>query len=201
LAAHDPARVGIEPEAVIRAFIAIEIGSQTVENISQHLAGLKPRLPDISWISPANFHLTLKFLGAVEETSIDPITAALERELHPFPRFTINAKGLGVFPDVKRPRILWVGLEGEELIALASRVETALDPLGFAPEKREPKPHLTVGRWRHFEGSSRKLAADLESWKSHEFGASTVAEVVLFQSVLKPQGAVYHPLKTLVLKK
>jgi 2'-5' RNA ligase len=184
---------------VIRAFIAIEIGSQTVKNISERLAGLKPRLPDIRWISPANFHLTLKFLGAVEETKIDPIIAALERELHPFPRFTINAKGLGVFPDVKRPRILWVGLEGKELIALALRVETALDALGFAPDKREPKPHLTIGRWRHFDGSSRKLAAELESWKNHEFGASTVAEVVFFQSVLEPKGAVYHRLKAVVL--
>jgi RNA 2',3'-cyclic 3'-phosphodiesterase len=186
---------------VIRAFIAIEIDSQSVKNISEGLAEFKPRLPDIRWIPSANFHLTLKFLGAVEETQIDPISAALERELHPFPRFSINAKGLGVFPDVKRPRILWVGLEGEELIALASRVEAVLDPLGFAPEKREPKPHLTVGRWRQFNGSSRKLAADLESWKKHEFGESMVAEVIFFQSVLKPQGAVYHRLKTVVLGK
>ena len=186
---------------MIRAFIAIEIDSQAVKNISERLAQLKPRLPDIRWIPPANFHLTLEFLGAVEETKIDPIYAALERELHPFPRFTINAKGLGVFPDVKRPRILWVGLEGKELIALALRVETALEPLGFAAEKREPKPHLTIGRWRHFDGSSRKLAAELENWKNHEFGASTVAEVVFFQSVLKPEGAVYHRLKAVVLGK
>jgi RNA 2',3'-cyclic 3'-phosphodiesterase len=186
---------------VIRAFIAIEIDSQTVKNISEPLAQLKPRIPDIRWVPPANFHFTLKFLGAVDETKIDPITVALERELHPFPRFTINAKGLGVFPDVKRPRVLWVGLEGQELIALALRVETALVPLGFAAEKREPRPHLTIGRWRHFDGSSRKLAADLESWKNHEFGESTVAEVVFFQSVLKQAGAVYHRLKVVVLGK
>jgi RNA 2',3'-cyclic 3'-phosphodiesterase len=186
---------------VIRAFIAIEIDSQTVKNISERLAELKPRLADIRWIPPANFHLTLKFLGAVDETKIDPVTEALERELNPFPRFTINAKGLGVFPDVKRPRILWVGLEGQELIALASRVEAALAPLGFAAEKREPKPHLTIGRWRHFDGSPSKLAADLESWENHAFGESTVAEVVLFQSVLKQAGAVYHRLKVVVLAK
>jgi 2'-5' RNA ligase len=60
---------------------------------------------------------------------------------------------------------------------------------------------LTVGRWRQFKGSSRKLAADLESWKKHEFGESMVAEVIFFQSVLKPQGAVYHRLKTVVLGK
>jgi RNA 2',3'-cyclic 3'-phosphodiesterase len=186
---------------VIRAFIAIEIDSQTVKNISERLADLRPRIPDIRWIPPANFHLTLKFLGAVEETKIDPVTEALERELHPFPRFTINAKGLGVFPGVKRPRVLWVGLEGEELNALASRVEAALSPLGFPEDKREAQPHLTIGRWRHFNGSSRKLAADLESWENHAFGESTVAEVIFFQSVLKPQGAVYHRLKVVALGK
>jgi RNA 2',3'-cyclic 3'-phosphodiesterase len=184
---------------VIRAFIAIDVDSQTVKNISERLAQLKRRIPDIRWIPPANFHFTLKFLGAIEETKIDPIRSALERELHPFPRFTINAKGLGVFPDVKRPRVLWVGLEGQELIALTLRVEKALGPLGFAAEKREPKPHLTVGRWRHFDGSPRKLAADLESWKNHQFGESTVAEVVFFQSLLKPEGPVYHRLKVVVL--
>jgi 2'-5' RNA ligase len=185
---------------VIRGFIAIEIDPQTVKNISERLAELKPRLADIRWIPPDNFHLTLKFLGAVEETKIDPICAALERELHPFPRFTINAKGLGVFPGVKRPRVLWVGLEGKELIALALRVEAALDMLGFVAEKRAPKPHLTIGRWRHFDGTAKKLAAALDSWKNQEFGTSMVTEVVFFQSVLKPQGAVYHRLKVVVLK-
>jgi 2'-5' RNA ligase len=186
---------------VIRAFIAVEVDSQTVRQILAAVADLKPRIPAIRWVPPTNFHFTLKFLGDIEESKIAPIAQALELALHPFPRFTINAKGLGVFPDVKRPRILWVGLQGKELVDLTLRVETALGPLGFAAEKREPKPHLTIGRWRHFDGSSRKLAADLESWKNHEFGASTVAEVVFFQSVLKPEGAVYHRLKVVLLGK
>ena len=126
---------------------------------------------------------------------------ALEHQLHPFPRFTINAKGLGVFPDLKRPRVLWVGLGGNELAVLASKVESALEPLGFAREKRGFTPHLTVGRWRQFDGSGKKLAQELESWKHFNFGDSRVVAVILFQSVLKPQGALYFPLKTVPLAK
>jgi len=186
---------------VIRAFIAVEIEPQTVRQISAVVADLKPRIPGIRWISPANFHFTLKFVGDIEENKVEPIARALELALHPFPRFTINAKGLGVFPDLKRPRILWVGLEGKGLAALASRVETVLESLGFAPEKREFQPHLTVGRWRQFDRSSRKFGEELERWKGHEFGESTVAEVIFFQSQLKREGATYQPLKVVALAK
>ena len=70
-----------------------------------------------------------------------------------------------------------------------------MEPLGFMPEKRELKPHLTVGRWREFAGSSKILGEELERWKSHEFGESMVAEVIFFQSVLKPESAVYHAIE------
>ena len=184
---------------MIRAFIAVDIDPQTVKKISKALVQLRPRVPGIRWSPLTNFHFTLKFLGGVEETKVESITEALELELRPFPRFTINAKGLGVFPDIKRPRVLWIGLEGKELKDLASKVEKAMEPLGFMPEKRELKPHLTVGRWREFVGSSRILGEELERWKSYEFGESMVAEVIFFQSVLKPEGAAYHVLKTVAL--
>jgi RNA 2',3'-cyclic 3'-phosphodiesterase len=186
---------------VIRAFIAVEIDPQTVRQISLTAAVLKPRIPGIRWVPPANLHFTIKFLGNIEENKIQPIAQALELALYPFPRFTINAKGLGVFPDLKRPRVLWIGLEGKELSNLASKVEKAVEPLGFEPEKRDFKPHLTVGRWRQFDRPSTKLGEELERWKDHEFGESTVAEVILFQSDLKREGAIYHPLKVVDLAK
>ena len=184
---------------MIRAFVAVDLEPQTVQKIAEAIDRLRPRIPGIRWLPPANFHLTLKFLGNVDEAKIAPIAAALERDLYPFSCFTINAKGLGVFPDLKRPRILWVGLVGDELNALASRVEKALVPFGFAAERRAFTPHLTVGRWREFNGSSRELGEEVEKWQGHDFGRSKVDEVVLFQSVLKPEGAVYHPLKVVKL--
>ena len=186
---------------MIRAFIAIEIDPQLVRQISAVVTDLKPRIAGIRWVPQANFHLTLKFLGDIEENKIEPIARALELALRPFPRFTINAKDLGVFPDLKRPHVLWIGLEGKKLLELASKVETALNPLGFGPEKKRFKPHLTVGRWRQFDRSSRKFGEELERWKGHEFGESTVAEVIFFQSELKREGATYQPLKVVALAK
>jgi len=186
---------------VIRAFVAVDLEPQTIQQIAEAIAQLRPRMPGIRWLPPTNFHLTLKFLGDIDEAKVAPIAAALESDLYPFSCFTINAKGLGVFPDLKRPRILWVGLVGGELNALASRVEKALAPFGFAPERRAFTPHLTVGRWRQFSGSPKKLGDEIEKWQGHDFGRSNVDEVVLFQSVLKPEGAVYRPLKTVALTK
>ena len=184
---------------MIRAFIAIKLDPQTVEQISEAIDDLKPRIGNIRWVSPTNFHFTLKFLGNIEEDKIAPIAQALELELQPFPRFSINAKGLGVFPDLKRPRVLWVGLQAKALSALVAKVESVLEPLGFAREKRAFQPHLTIGRWRQFERSSSRFGEELERWQGHEFGASPVAEVIFFQSELKQAGAIYHPLKVIAL--
>ncbi len=146
---------------MIRAFVAVDLEPQTVQKIAEAIVQLRPRLPGIRWLPPANFHLTLKFLGDIDEARVEPIAAALERDLCPFSCFTINAKGLGVFPDLKRPRILWVGLVGDELNVLASRVEKTLIPFGFAAERRAFAPHLTVGRWREFNGSSKELGDEV----------------------------------------
>ena len=186
---------------MIRAFVAVDLEPQTVQQITEAIARLRPHIPGIRWLPPANFHLTLKFLGDIEEAKVEPIAAALDRDLYPFSCFTINAKGLGVFPDLRRPRILWVGLVGDELNALASRVEKAFVPFGFAAERRAFTPHLTVGRWRQFDGSPKELGDEIEKWRGHDFGRSKIDEVILFQSVLKQEGAVYRTLKTVALTK
>jgi RNA 2',3'-cyclic 3'-phosphodiesterase len=185
---------------MIRAFIAVEIDHTVIQRITDITHELKPKIPDIRWTSPDNWHLTLKFLGAIDEKQIDSIGQALERELSLFPRCTINAKGLGVFPDARRPRVLWVGIQGNPLAGLAESVETALAPLGFAKEKRVFTPHLTIGRWREGKHRNQELEPALEHWKAYDSGRSKVEEVTLFQSVLKPAGAEYRPLKSVRLK-
>jgi 2'-5' RNA ligase len=184
---------------VIRAFIAVDLDPQVIERIGAAILELKPRLPGVRWIPPTNFHLTLKFLAAIREEQVDAIHAALAAQLQPFSRCAINAKGLGVFPDSRRPRILWVGVESAKLALLAAQIETALTPLGFAPEARGFKAHLTIGRWREPGRISRELVAVLERWRGVEFGQSQIDTVNLFQSVLKPEGAEYRRLKTIPL--
>ena len=123
----------------------------------------------------------------------------LRDELKLFPRCTISAKGLGVFPDLRRPKILWVGLAGNGLAELAAKVELSLRPLGFAQEKRNFTPHLTIGRWRHADRPPKILGQELEGWRNFEFGACAVRQISLFQSVLKPEGATYYQLATVPL--
>jgi RNA 2',3'-cyclic 3'-phosphodiesterase len=184
---------------VIRAFIAVEIAPKTVESISEAIGQLKLRVTGVRWIPLNNLHVTLKFLGDIDEAKVDPIAQALRDHLRPFSRFIISAKGLGVFPDLKRPRVLWVGLEAQRLAVLASTVEKALEPLGFSPEKRGFQPHLTIGRWRESEKPSAKFGEELARWKNHEFGQSEIKVVILFQSMLKPEGAIHRPLKDVAL--
>ena len=184
---------------MIRAFIAVEIDPKTVQKISETIPQLNLWIPGIRWVTPTNLHLTLKFLGDIDDAKVDPIAEALQRHLAPFPRFTINAKGLGVFPEPKRPRVLWVGLEGSDLTTLASTVESALEPFGFVPEKRGFKPHLTVGRWRQSDKLPAKFGEELGRWKEHEFGEFTVGEIIFFQSMLRPDGALHRPLKQITL--
>jgi 2'-5' RNA ligase len=184
---------------VIRAFIGVQIAAEVRARISQAIAQMAPEISGIRWVREDNFHFTLKFLGVIEEPQIEPISNALAQAIRPFRRFTINAKCLGVFPDVKRARVLWVGLEGIDMPALAKSVETVLEPFGFPRENGIFRPHLTIGRWRHLSGSHQELGGKLKRWNDIEFGQSAVDEVVLFQSVLKPGGAVYRPLITVRL--
>lgn len=184
---------------MLRAFIAVEIDRAVLDRIREATDALRRKIPDIRWTPPANWHLTLKFLGAIEEKQVDLIGQALERELSLFPRCTINAKGLGVFPDARRPRILWVGIEGKQLQGLAETVGIALAPLGFEREKRVFSPHLSIGRWREGRRKSQELGEALENSKAYDFGRSEVEEVKLFQSMLKPAGAEYRPLRSVRL--
>jgi 2'-5' RNA ligase len=156
---------------------------------------LRRALPEVRWVTPEQIHLTVKFLGDIEPSQDDAVGNALEQALKLFPQFTINAKGLGVFPSARHPRVLWVGLEGTELMKLAADVEAALEPMGFLPEARSFQPHLTIGRWRRFDRPAKNLLQELERWKNYEYGASRVQAITLFQSVLKPDGALHQLLR------
>jgi 2'-5' RNA ligase len=170
------------------------------QRIADVQSQLKGSLSGIRWVGNDKLHLTLKFLGDVDEGKIEPISAALGQALQGISQFSILGREIGVFPDIRRARVLWVGLESESLASVAKSVESALEPIGFPLEKRGFKPHLTIGRWRNFDGQPEGLKREIERFKYYDFGEARVEEVVLFQSVLKPQGAVYSPLKVITLK-
>jgi 2'-5' RNA ligase len=185
---------------VIRAFVAVRIDPGVAERIATAEAQLDDSVKGIRWVKPDNLHLTLKFLGGVSEDKIAPIADALESALRSMERFSVGCRGLGVFPDIRRPRVLWAGLQGAALGRLAAAVEETLASIGFAREEREFKPHLTIGRWRDFAGRPDALSQVMERWREHDFGASEMNEVIFFQSVLKPDGAVHTPLRVFPLR-
>jgi RNA 2',3'-cyclic 3'-phosphodiesterase len=182
---------------VIRAFIAVDLDDPVIEKICNVVEILKPRITEIRWLRKENLHLTLKFLGNIAE--VEPIAAALRHPVGLFSPCTISAKGLGVFPDFRRPKILWVGLTGDQLVQLAAKIESALMPLGFPPENRAFTPHLTIGRWREGSRPAKNLRQEIDSLNDFEFGACAIRQIVLFQSVLKPEGASYSELRTIQL--
>ena len=184
---------------MVRAFVAIPIPPDMAENIAAVQQKLRTNLQGIRWVRTENLHLTLKFLGPIPENKIAPVTESLHQTLSVISIFWIEGRGIGVFPDIKRPRVLWAGLVATELRVLAEKVESALEGLGFPREKRSFSPHLTLGRWRSFDGSSELLQRELQRWENYDFGKCLADSVVLFQSVLKPDGAVYSPLSTIPL--
>jgi RNA 2',3'-cyclic 3'-phosphodiesterase len=191
------------PERV-RAFIALRLDAAVEDAIAALIERLRaPQneiwqndIPEggIRWVRRANFHLTLFFLGpAVPRERLAPIADALGAIAEATPPFEIVARGVGVFPNPVRPRVIWVGLDGDELAALAARVAEAAARCGFAPERRPYSPHLTIGRVRSLNSPGR-LRRALSEVADSNFGVSRIERVIVYRSELGPQSSTYYEL-------
>jgi RNA 2',3'-cyclic 3'-phosphodiesterase len=187
--------------SMIRAFIALEIPPGLQDEIAQASAGLKQKLGDaVRWVAPHNLHLTLKFLGDVPRPGLDALTAALGVELGRLPLFDLTLADFGVFPNPKRPRVLWVGVQAPpDLERLRRVVESCAARLGVAPEDKKPfSAHLTIGRVRE-TADPAGLQAALQDFRPGRLGAFTAEGLRLFRSDLRPQGPIYTSLALLPL--
>ena len=184
---------------MIRAFIATDIPEDIRAAISEAQARLKRAQfgVKISWAKVENIHITLQFLGYVEEAAVEKIRAALEQVAASHGTFELNVRGAGAFPNEHRPRVLWVGCEDSQakLKALAGAVQAAMQPLGFEPEHREFSAHLTLGRVK-FPRPDDALTRALDSIKNDVFGMMRVEAIHLFESQLHPQGSIYSKLSS-----
>jgi 2'-5' RNA ligase len=149
----------------------------------------------IRWVRREGIHLTLKFLGDIDKNAIDGIRSAMDESAKGRAGFTLQGKGIGVFPDFRRPRVVWMGLSGdtEMLSKLQGQLETHLDALGFPKERRRFKGHLTLGRAKG-RLDVEKLRKSVEKLDAFETDAFAVESVILYQSTLRPQGAIYTKL-------
>jgi 2'-5' RNA ligase len=159
----------------------------------------------VAWVPAGNLHLTLRFLGEQPETAVAGLVEALEDAARLTPPFSLALHGMGAFPGLERPRILWVGVAGGalEVRALQARVEAALGARGFGNEARPWHPHLTVGRvfdarrWRSEAGPA--LRAELARLGSRALADLPVPRIALMQSDLRPSGARHHVLSAVAL--
>lgn len=188
---------------LLRAFIAIEIPEEIKREIAGQTAGLRKMVGrGVRWATPDNIHLTLKFLGDLSLANIDFLAQALKTEVEQHLPFEIDVEGLGAFPNVRRPRIIWIGLKASaDLARLQHNLETATARLGYIGDNKPFSPHLTVGRIREQLSSdeTQALSRALENAKVGVLGKFAVKSVHLFQSELKPGGPIYTCLSTAVL--
>ncbi len=183
----------------MRTFIAVPLPSECRRLLLQTQDELRACNADVRWVAVDSIHLTLKFLGEIDPALLPELAAGLRGATAAVQPFGISVSGLGGFPSLKNPRVIWCGIGGdvERLQELRSRVEDACRPLGFSPEARGFQPHLTLGRVQGKRNLQPlldyiRIAAQPES-------AFTASSYHVYRSELRPRGAVYTVLETIQL--
>lgn len=180
---------------MIRAFIAIEVPDFIQKEIAFIQDRLRRAAASVKWVKPENIHLTLKFLGNIEPGWVDRILREMDHIAGDTERFTLYIKGIGCFPNMRNPRVIWVGVEDVEKRAasLQLRLDSSLESLGFPREERAFTPHLTIGRFKSPSGR-KEILDEVHKLGIPSLGSLEAEEMILFQSELNPQGAIYTPL-------
>lgn len=175
----------------MRTFIAIDICDKAKKEVALLEEGLKKAHADVKWVKVENVHLTLKFLGEVAEEKIKDISGILDGIASEYSKFDITLSQIGAFPKLDYPRVVWVGIEGNSaaLKEIAAKVDEGCTKIGFEKEKRPFSAHITLGRVRSPK-NKRELKEAIVNLSITPL-TSSVDELVLYQSVLTPQGPVY----------
>jgi 2'-5' RNA ligase len=189
----------MQDKVVMRTFIAVELPERIKREIEQLQAPFKETDTFVSWVKPKNIHVTLKFLGEVSEEKINEVFSATEKAVEGARKFTMSLRGTGAFPNLRRPRVIWVGAGsgGGELSQMAVRIEQEMEKIGFPKEKRKYSAHFTIGRVK----SPKNIEKLMELVSSSDFQTEEIEvnEVVVIRSQLDPGGAIYTPLKKIPL--
>jgi RNA 2',3'-cyclic 3'-phosphodiesterase len=199
--------------SLLRTFIAVEIPPQMQKTIQQQTEPLRKKVGSslVRWVPEQNLHLTLQFLGNISPANVDLLTQMLRAEADSCPSFEIELSGLGSFPNLKSPRVIYIGIQAPacpepgrraELEALYHGIQSASARLGYESESRPFSPHLTIGRVRQNVSSSeqQKIRRALEETKIDSLGIARVDSVHLYKSDLKTTGSVYTRLYSAPLK-
>lgn len=175
----------------IRAFIAVPLPEALHKRLGELQRELRPHFPGVRWVKPESSHLTLCFLGEVAEEVLENITKVMLSVASSRPPFAARATGVGAFPGVTRPRVLWVGLDGgAALLDLQQTLAREVAGLGLSLEERAFHPHLTLGRCHDRTPPARDLLAP---YRDLDCGQFSIERIVLYESRLDPSGAQHLP--------
>jgi 2'-5' RNA ligase len=178
----------------IRAFIAIELSAALQKALGEVISTLSPHTAAVRWIAPENIHLTLKFLGDIPTGNLALLQKAIQAEALQHPACSLAVGGLGAFPSLRRPRVIWIGIQAPSgLKSLHQGLENAASRMGIAREERPFSPHLTLGRinQRATPAQIDQLGTLLGQVPASQLGEMKAETVTLYRSDLKPGGAVY----------
>jgi RNA 2',3'-cyclic 3'-phosphodiesterase len=186
----------------IRSFLAFSLPDAFRNVIEDVLPDLRDASRDVKWVRPGSVHLTVVFLGSLPEGSLAGVKQAAAGACTGVAPFRLAVKGTGFFPNPRRPRVVWLGLEGEieRMGSLRDALQDALEPFGIQRETRPFRPHLTLGRFRKQGRMNRSLEEAMARHQDVSSPECTLSELVLFRSDLRPTGAVYTALERFPLK-
>lgn len=177
----------------MRLFVALELREDVRAAMRELIASLTAKAKNARWVRPEGMHITLKFIGHTDTSNLESIRTALSA-VHSSQPVDMHFRGVGFFPNDKRPRVFWCGIEASPNLAqLASRIENVLEPLGIEREARDFAPHLTLARFNP-PGRADELVRAANELRSREFGFARETEFHLFESITKPSGAEYKKL-------
>lgn len=185
----------------LRTFIALPLSETMIAQLTDVQRRLRRHCPErtISWVKPESVHLTLFFLGEILPERVPPIKQALSVVARYVQPFTFTVRGLGVFPNMNRPRVVWVGMQEStgKLALLHQAVNEAVENVGFQRETRKFSPHLTLGRIRRkaTRDNAHTVGQIVAQTEVGKLGEIQAEEIILFRSVLKSTGAEYTPLQ------
>jgi 2'-5' RNA ligase len=179
-----------------RTFIALPIPASLKAKLERLQRLIAPSLPDARWVEPAGFHITLAFLGDVDDLHLSSVCNAVAESVRGFSPIDLTIRSLGAFPDMSRPRVFWVGIEGdlEELAALQAAVFAGAETAGYRPDAEKFRPHITLGRMKVKRGQEvdvTPLEAHYRTWAA---GVFTADSVVTYASTGAADGPSYTPL-------
>ena len=190
--------------SLLRTFVAVEIPSEIQQNIHKGTTSIRQEIGGlVRWVSPENMHLTLKFFGDVSPSNVEFLVQMLRKEAEQVNGFNLHFAGLGSFPNLKRPRVIYNEIQAPAgLNALQRGIESASRRLGYESEERPFSPHLTLGRVRQnvTAADQQKIRRCIEGTQVDVLGTARVDSVHLYKSELKPSGSVYTRLYSAPLK-